>query len=169
MARPPLVVGVAELQRRPGTQRELHVAAPLDDVATSAARVPAGADVAVDGVLESIEGGRVTLTAVESVPWTGACRRCLEPVHGVAEVELREVFEPAPVEGETYLLTGDELDLGSAVRDAALLALPLAPLCRDDCAGPAPEVFPTGPDDSAEPEPQPDPRWAKLRELDLGD
>ena len=51
------------------------------------------------------------------------------------------------------------------VRDAVLLALPLAPLCADACAGPAPDEFPTGPVATEE---QPvDPRWAALTQLEF--
>ena len=53
------------------------------------------------------------------------------------------------------------------VRDAVLLALPLAPLCGDDCRGPAPEAFPTGVGDDDRPGPLADPRWAALAELDF--
>ena len=42
------------------------------------------------------------------------------------------VWRPGPY--ATQLL-GDQLDLMPLARDAVLLHLPLAPLCRDDCAG----------------------------------
>ena len=75
-------------------------------------------------------------------------------------------------EGDTWPLENDQIDLGPLLHDTALLTLPLAPLCRDDCEGPAPEVFPTGPagrDQGAavEDEPAKDPRWAALDDLDL--
>ena len=72
--------------------------------------------------------------------------------------------------------SGDEVDLEPVVRDAVLLALPLAPLCGETCAGPDPESFPTGPagerrleEQEAEEEPAGDPRSAALRELRLDD
>jgi uncharacterized protein len=60
------------------------------------------------------------------------------------------------------------VDLEPVVRDAALLNLPLAPLCRPDCAGPVPDALPVvvegeGDDDA----PARDPRWAALDELRL--
>ena len=33
------------------------------------------------------------------------------------------------------MLAGDLLDLEPTLRDAVVLALPIAPLCRDDCPG----------------------------------
>jgi uncharacterized protein len=47
------------------------------------------------------------------------------------------------------------------VRDALLLALPLAPLCEEACAGPEPGGHPLG----AGGEPVPDDRWAALKDL----
>jgi uncharacterized protein len=69
------------------------------------------------------------------------------------------VFEPDPVEGETYPLGREDLDLGPAVREALALALPLAPVCRDDCPGADPEAHPVVTEDDA---PAADPRWAAL-------
>ena len=41
----------------------------------------------------------------------------------------------ADLDEDTYPLEGDQLDLRPLVRDALLLELPLAPLCREDCRG----------------------------------
>ena len=43
--------------------------------------------------------------------------------------------EPPDEDEETYPLSGEQLDLAPLVHDALLLELPIAPLCRDDCAG----------------------------------
>jgi uncharacterized protein len=104
--------------------------------------------------------------------WTGECRRCLEATGGELEATLSEVFEPDPVEGETYPLGRDHLDLEPAVREALALALPLAPLCDEACAGPDPgghpvTVEPDDTDDESDDhggEPA-DPRWAALDQL----
>ena len=79
--------------------------------------------------------------------WTAECRRCLEEVRGPLETSLREVFEWDPVEGETWPIEQQRVDLAPLVREAAMLSLPLAPLCSQDCAGPVPHRFPTGPVD----------------------
>ena len=169
MARSPLLVGVTELRRRPGTQRDVRVAAPLPGLAITGARVPDGAEVQLEGVLEAVEGG-ITLTGTVRSPWSAECRRCLDDVTGTLEVALAEVFEPRPTPGETYPIDGDDVDLEPVLRDAVLLHLPLAPLCREDCPGPAPEAFPaivSDADDEREPgadgpPPPRDPRWAAL-------
>jgi uncharacterized protein len=157
---------VTELRRRPGTQREVAVTTALPGLAITTARVPDDADIAVDVVLEAVEGG-ITLRGHLTAPWTGECRRCLDDVVGVMDVELSEVFELHPTPGETYPIDGDDLDLEPVVRDAVLLHLPLAPLCREDCRGPAPETFPAVVAGEVEEEegddgPGGDPRWAAL-------
>jgi uncharacterized protein len=156
----PLQVGVSELLRHPGSRRPFEIPVVLDGLGISTASVPAGAPVQVDLILESLSTA-VTASGTVRVAWEGACRRCLDPVSGEAEAEVHaEVFERRPTEGETYPLVGEQIDLEPLVRDAVLLALPLAPLCGDDCRGPAPEAFPTGSvedDDVAL-----DPRWAAL-------
>jgi uncharacterized protein len=168
-ARSPHLVGITELRRRPGTQRPVLIAAPLPDLATSVAQVAPGSDVVLEGVLEAVEGG-ITLTGSVRAEWTAECRRCLEDVEGSIDVEVSEVFETRPTPGETYPIDGDDVDLEPVVRDAVLLDLPLAPLCREDCRGPAPEAFPARLPDEPQPdgaadeaaEPPRDPRWAAL-------
>jgi uncharacterized protein len=154
---------VTELRRRPGTQREVAVSGSLPDLTLTTARVPEGAEVELEGVLEAVEGG-ITLTGHLHAPWVGACRRCLEDVTGTIDVDLSEVFEPRPTPGETYPIQGDDIDLEPVLREAVLLHLPLAPLCREDCRGPAPEALPVVVEGeiTEDDEPQGDPRWAAL-------
>jgi uncharacterized protein len=169
MARHPLRVGIADLRRRPGTRRRVEESVSLEDLEVSTARVPSGEPVVVELELETLSDGLVATGTIDA-PWTGECRRCLRPVEGRAVVEVREIFQPRPVEGETYAMGEDIVDLEPMVRDAVLLALPLAPLCADDCRGPAPEEFPTGLADEGDgttSEAPVDPRWAALSGLDF--
>jgi uncharacterized protein len=161
MAQPVLRIGVMELRRRPGTQRDVRVSTALPGLAITGARVPDDAELAVDATLESIDGA-VTVRGTVEVPWTAECRRCLDEVTGLVTVDLHEVFEVTPVDGETYPIEGDEVDLEPVVRDAALLNLPLAALCRPDCAGPVPDVLPVVVAGEEPEEPGRDPRWAAL-------
>jgi uncharacterized protein len=166
------VVGVTDVVRRPGTRKPVRRTAPFDELALSTAAVAPGGDVVLDVELEAISNGIVSYGTL-TVPWVGACRRCLEPVRDVAVAEVREVFERHPTEGETYPLGDDVVDLEPMVRDAVLLALPLAPLCAEGCRGPDPEVVPVAPVDEGEGDGETgadagvtaDPRWAALDQL----
>lgn len=170
-ARRPLEVAVTDLRTHPATRRAFRRRVELADLTISTAVVPSGGEIEVDLILEST-GTDVVASGTITAPWVGPCRRCLTPVEGTAETVVREIFEPRPTEGETYELREDSVDLEPLVRDAVLLALPLAPLCRPDCSGPAPEQFPTGPRGDAgtdDREASPDPRWAALDELRFED
>ena len=57
MASSALVVPVAELLRRPGTQRAVRVEVPADGLSAPTALVPEGEAVLVDVVLESLTDG----------------------------------------------------------------------------------------------------------------
>jgi uncharacterized protein len=118
-------------------------------------------------MVEAVLDGAVTVTGSVTAPWMGACRRCLREVAGELVAEVREVFEAHPTEGETYRLQLDRLDLAPMVRDAVLLSLPLAPLCRPDCPGPDPGEHPVGAPRAASPGTR-DPRWAALDGLRSG-
>ncbi|MFZ4516835.1 MAG: YceD family protein [Microthrixaceae bacterium] len=161
-ADPRLRVGVAELRRRPGNRVHLVRDVAVGGLAVTTAEVPEGGVAHLDAVLESLSDG-ITLTGEVAFPWAGPCRRCLEPTGGDLTVPVREVFKDTPEGGELLALDGDAVELGPVVRDAVVLALPLAPLCAEDCAGPDPEHFPVR---SADPQERPaDPRWAALADL----
>lgn len=157
-----LRIGVSEIRHHPGDRLRVERDVDLEGIAVTTAAVAVGSSAHLDVVVESLSDG-VTVTGTLEVPWVGPCRRCLEETGGVAEVRLREVFSERPVDDEMLPLDGDVVDLAPVVHDAAILALPLAPLCGPDCAGPAPAVFPvvTATDGDL----PLDPRWSALDEL----
>lgn len=169
---PRLLVSVTEIRRRPGSRLPVERTLEAHGLTLTDVAVPEGAELELHGELESIHEG-VVLTAEVSVPWEGSCRRCLQDVAGVATLDVREIFERHPVEGETWPLEQDHVDLGPLIRDTALLALPLAPLCSETCKGPSPDAYPASVEDeeeaaeAGESEPAKDPRWNALDDLDL--
>jgi uncharacterized protein len=167
VATAPFRINVADLLKRPGAQRAVSVVAPLAGLAGPAAGVPDDAPVGLDLTLERVSEGIVVRGSVRA-RWSAPCSRCLAPVTGDIAVHVDELYEPTPLEGETYPLVEDVLDLEPLVRDATLLELPGVPLCRPDCAGLCGEC---GADRNAVScdcgTSEPDPRWAALRSLDL--
>jgi DUF177 domain-containing protein len=93
--------------------------------------------------------------------WRSTCGVCLTDLEHALTLEVGELFEPEPVEGDTYPLEGHEIDLEQLVRDVVLLELPLAPTCETTGRAPC------EPDVVDEEPPPPDPRWSALSELDL--
>jgi uncharacterized protein len=95
--------------------------------------------------------------------------RCLGPAAATFAVDSREVEQPDSDDPEMrspYVSEG-QLDLAAWARDALLLLLPAALLCRTDCAGLCPvcgvDLNEAGAEHHHEAEP--DPRWAPLRGL----
>jgi DUF177 domain-containing protein len=149
-------IDVADLLAHPGTRRALTVEAAVDDLVGSAARVEA--PVHVDLTLDRINEGIVASGTVTAV-WLAECSVCLGDVERTLEIHVDELFEPTPVDGETYPIEGHEIDLEQLVRDAVLLELPLAPHCEPPCEA-------DHADFANDDEPI-DPRWAVLSELEL--
>jgi DUF177 domain-containing protein len=102
----------------------------------------------------------------------GPCMRCLDDAAIETKVDAREVDQADTDDEElrSPYVVDDELDLGRWAHDAAVLAIPTRVLCREDCAGLCPTCGESLNDaDPADHEhgAGTDPRWAKLRELEL--
>lgn len=98
--------------------------------------------------------------------------RCLGDADVAVEIDAREVDQPQTEDEElrSPYIEHDELDLGSWAHDALALALPFQLVCRPDCKGLCPvcgaSLNDADPDEHRH-ETTGDPRWAKLRELNL--
>jgi uncharacterized protein len=178
------------LGRQAGSARthQLTVPAP-DDLRLELARVPVGADLQLDVRLEAVtEGVLVTGSAV--APLDGECARCLAPLTASVTASFTELYLYQPDKHDRHYkhdkhdkherfdedteqddeelryLDGDLLDLEPVLRDAVVLALPMSPLCREDCPGLCVEcgvpLAEAGPDHGHED--APDPRWAGLKQ-----
>jgi uncharacterized protein len=140
--RGPFILDTRDLGRRPGAMRVLvrEVPAPAG-LAIELVGVPEGAPLRLDLVLQSVTEG-VLVTGTVSAPVRGECGRCLEPVSYDLDVEPCELFaypdsatDETTEEDEVSRLVDDLIDLEPVVRDLVVLALPMTPLCRPDCAG----------------------------------
>ena len=105
---------------------------PSEEGITFSGRLePAGDEYLLRGVLR---GGLVT-----------QCVRCLEPATLAIDVPVTLTFveseelsgEEEDEDDEEDVITFQDgvIDLGPELRDELLLALPMGPLCREDCAG----------------------------------
>ena len=171
-----------ELGRRAGSLQEVSLTVPAPaGIGIMSIGVPAGSELELDVWLESvIEGVLVSGTAL--VQLTGECSRCLDPISDELEVDLQELYayeetdsrgRPAAhqpgeddVDDEQYVLVGDRLDLEPVLRDAVVLDLPLAPVCRDDCPGLCPQCGFRLEGDPEHHHDVIDPRWAALSQLE---
>jgi uncharacterized protein len=171
----PWVFSTRELGRRAGVMRSFHrdITAPGDDrrIGLDVLGVPAWSPISLDVRLESVTEG-VYVSGTVSAPLVGECSRCLDELTDHLTVEIGELFAyPHSVTDETTdedelpRVVDEHVDLEQTVRDAVVLALPLAPLCTEECRGLCPECgerrADLGPDHGHD---TLDPRWAALRE-----
>ena len=172
--RQPLVIDTRELSRRPGTQRKVEFQAPAPgDLGVGMIGVPPGSRLDLQLRLESVMEG-VLVSGTVTGPLAGECGRCLDPVTSSLEVDLQELYaypeSGADEEDGVSRLEGDYLDLEPALRDAVVLALPLTPLCREDCGGLCAVCGAKRDDvDCGHDQAPVDPRWAALNDLTVSD
>jgi uncharacterized protein len=133
------------LREPPGTTRTDHVALPAADVPI-AEDLQLAAPVVGD-VRLSRTGRGLMVHGTFDTSLAETCSRCLGPAVTPVHVEIDqealptldiETGTPIDLSAEPDALQIDEhheLDLEQPVRDAISLAEPIAPLCREDCAG----------------------------------
>jgi len=169
--RSPLVLDTRELGRRPGASEVVSRSVPAPaDLGIEVIRVPAGSDVGLRLLLESVVEG-VLVSGDLDVAAVGECARCLEPLERELRMDLQELYAyPGHGDEDTRTVVDDGMiDLEPALRDAVVLALPLAPLCRPDCPGLCSVCGMQLADDPDHTHEQVDARWAALAALQEND
>lgn len=160
-------LGRLRLSSGEGRRLDLEVALdPLQFGGETYAITPAAVDAKLDISRTTHNGYALRLRFTAALQ--GPCMRCLEPATPEIAVDSREVDQPGDVEELRSPYVADEvLDVHAWARDALALALPAQLLCREECAGLCAicgtDLNAAGPDHAHEREP--DPRWAKLREI----
>lgn len=136
---PGLRVNVAELLRRPGTQKQISTVLSLKEpIVFQDVRVPESSDVAIDVVIESLSDG-ATVNGSVSTAWVGLCVRCLGDAGQRVAADVNELYQFKPTTEEAFELVGEQIDLEPMAMQLVMLELPIAPLCRPECAGLCPE------------------------------
>lgn len=161
---------LGRLQLSAGEGRRLDLAAGHDPLELSGERydvAPGRIPVRLD-VSRMTHGGYALRLRFEAAV-EGPCMRCLQAAGPSVAVDAREVDQAGGGdELDSPYVTEGVLDLRAWVRDALALALPAKLLCDAACAG---LCAVCGADLNRDPahahEREPDPRWAKLRELRL--
>jgi uncharacterized protein len=162
---------LAGMRLSPGEGRRMEFEVPIEPVALGQDRyevTPPRVPVSLD--ISRMIGGGYALRLGLAATLEGPCMRCLKEARHDLAVEAREADRPGGGEElDSPYVSGESLDLAAWARDALVLSLPVRILCREDCAGLCPvcaaDLGEAGPDHHHEK--APDPRWAKLSELEL--
>lgn len=133
-------------------------------------------EVACSGSVDKTQDGWV-LRMNLSYPQTLSCVRCLEPVDAPEEIEVAlllvedgegESEEERELDREDLgivTLTEPEIDTREVALEHLQLAVPMKPLCRDDCKGLCGHCGQNLNQGSCDCEPETDPRWSALQAL----
>jgi uncharacterized protein len=161
-------LGRLSLSSGEGRRLDLQVGVDHFDFGGQRYGVPGGRVEAALDVSHTTTGYSLRLRF--DAPLEGPCMRCLEDARPELHVDAREVDQPGGGEElRSPYLDGEDLDLRGWARDALALAMPAQVVCREDCLG----LCPVCGENLNEADPghaherEPDPRWAKLRELKL--
>jgi len=129
-----------QLKQPVGSERRYRIDEAIDS--------PNVGEVAIQGEVRLIRtNGGILMTGSLNARVHAVCSRCLgafdQSVPLKVEEEFLPVVDPAtgvrlrwPVEDTVFVIDANqEIDLGEVVRQYILLALPMKPLCLEDCAG----------------------------------
>jgi len=147
---------------------------------------PVDGEIVIDGAVYAVKGELVLINTGRKILVQGTlsaaagftCSRCLQPYTAQMPLKIEEEYYPvidvntgtkleAPEDNGAFKI--DErhtLDLSEAIRQYIVMALPMKPLCREDCAGICPTCgkdLNLGKCDC--PAEAVDPRWAELLKL----
>ena len=160
-------VDVHDLMHRPGASRRIGMSEVVEDLSTE--MVAISDEIRFEGRLEGVEEG-VLVSGTVSGTMTCNCARCLKGFSRALEVEVRELFAHTSGENEDhYPIADGEIDLEPCARDALLLSVPFAPLCKKDCLGLCPRCGGDRNLGECACGPEIDERWAALSSLKLDD
>ena len=161
---------------------------PMESVGATRTVEVNGPDLEIEGAAPAFVSGKIVLTRAGVGIWASGdlavsadatCSRCLAPFTSWTNIRIDDVFLPRvdlatgarihpEFDPEADIDSIDQhhvLDLTNTLREYRLATMPLAPVCREDCRGICPECGTDRNEAMCSCEPEPDPRWASLREL----
>ena len=156
MSTNPFLLNTFELPRRAGEMKEYQLDIVIEStIGLPLIGVPAGDVIEADLRLESVTEG-VLLSAEIYAVAQGECIRCLDPVSKVIDRKIQELYryEATNEKGrkkrreedvidleidDELQMEGDLLNLEIPIIDAIILALPVNPLCDEECLGLCPD------------------------------
>jgi uncharacterized protein len=169
------IVDLGELGLKPGGGIRFESLVPVGEFVFGQQRYALSKDpVAVTVDISRTSTGNVIRVRTNN-SLEGPCMRCYGDYSLPLTIDHKEVHEPhLDEELASDYVTGQDLDLASLVRDAVGLALPTSissPVDENgvctDCEESAERLAKLRDSEPEAEEPQLDPRWAKLRELEL--
>ncbi|MBA4494741.1 YceD family protein [Paenactinomyces guangxiensis] len=165
-------ISLHHLNQAKDQQMELSETIPPDSLAVKVPGLIRLEPVKVTAQVLKLDSHLIEVKAEQSTHATLTCSRCLSEIEIPVQTEWVEQFTDVEnqagetEEHEIHLIEGNILDLTPYIREALLLSIPLAPVCREDCKGLCPKCGVNKNTDACECRIESiDPRLAKLQEL----
>jgi uncharacterized protein len=164
-----ILIDVRDLLAAPGSSRSVHVSEHVPGVATELAVVPDDKAIEADLLLESLVEGLLATGNLRG-HMDQSCARCLRPSAAPIDLAVHELFVVGATDtDDEYPVTEGNVDLEPMIRDAIVLSMPFAPLCRPDCLGLCERCGGDRNIGECTCPPAEDPRWAPLLGLTLNE
>ncbi len=133
MNKSPFLLSVADLLGKPGANRDETIVGPIEiemDLERVEAAHPVTAQIRLEALAAEIlaRGSAVYVASLQ-------CNRCLTGWTESGEVSFTQLFGKEPDEDTEPISREGRIDLEPTIRDVVALALPLVPLCKEDCLG----------------------------------
>lgn len=169
------IVDLGQLGLKPGGAIRFDALVPVGEFVFGAQRYALRTDPAPVTVDVSRTSSGSVIRVRTSNALQGPCMRCYGDYTMEVTIDHREVHEPhLDEELASDYVKEQDLDLAALVRDAIGLSLPVSissPVDENgvctECEQSADQLAKLRDSEPEPDEPQPDPRWAKLRELEL--
>ncbi|MGA1158441.1 MAG: YceD family protein [Candidatus Nanopelagicaceae bacterium] len=141
MSASPFKLNLHELPRRAGDFKDyrLDFATP-ESIGNPMIAIPIKSPILITLRAESVSDG-ILLSGTISGTAVGECGRCLDPIEKEIKQNFQELFfyenraSEEVDDDQEFIMEGDIADLEIPIRDAVILALPINPICNENCRG----------------------------------
>ncbi|TCS93104.1 YceD family protein [Hazenella coriacea] len=165
-------IHLQKLNQQMDQQLHLHETIQIDSLQNEVSGLIDMKDVDVEAHIFKLDPHLIQVEAKQSIVAKFTCSRCLKTFEHFINMEWTEQFTDEAdraqenEEQEIHLIQGNVLDLTPYIREAVILHIPYAPVCREDCKGLCPKCGIDQNEDSCQCETRSiDPRLAKLQDL----
>lgn len=160
-------IDIRDLLSPPGASRTVRVTESIPGLGTELVAVPEDQRIDAELLLEGVVEG-VLVSGAVSGTMSMSCARCLKAFQSDFRFDVQELFVPGAEAGDDeYPVTEGAIDVEPMIRDAVVLSMPFAPMCRPDCLGLCERCGGDRNLGECVCEPEVDPRWGPLAGIDL--
>ncbi|HHV95736.1 MAG TPA: DUF177 domain-containing protein [Clostridiaceae bacterium] len=130
-------INIEDLLKNEGSSLEIDYKGSVEGLESTVDSYTFKGPISFKGSLQNNKG-KLHLTGLVSLEYSSPCFRCLEDVHGSAEIPVKEDIlhvDKVTDKDDVFTYEGDYLNLDKILLDYIILNLPMKQLCKEDCKG----------------------------------